>query len=140
MLYSTITDIGSFGDVNLDDAPCLWLDPAMCSGLEYPELRTEIEDAPGEDGVLVFPPFLGGQPVVLGGILIVPSGDYFAGVETLIAAIASALEAMRAAPANIVWTGGGGGTLSVWTNGRLAQTWDNGNHRVQFGLIGGDVT
>lgn len=144
MQYSSITAIGALTAVNRFDQDALILEREMCSGLEMAELRTETEDAPGQSGILVFPPFLGGQPITLGGRLSIVStgadGAVQDAMDVLEASIVSALVAMTTAADDIVWTGGGGGSLSVWAHGRYVPSGDGVIRKCQFGLIAGDVT
>ena len=108
------------------------------------EIRTEVEDAPGQDGVLVFPPFEGGQEIVLGGHYNIVStgvdGAYQNAIEAVEADLVVALLAMKTAADDLTWTGGGGGSISVWLHRRLVPTGTATFRGVQFGLMAGDVT
>lgn len=139
MIYSSITDIGAFSSVNLDGSDSLILLRERCSGMEDADYDPVVKDAPGQDGVLLFPSFERGQPIILGGLLNVVSGEYFAGAETLEASIISALDAMIDAADDLVWTGGGGGTLSVFKKSKYVASQENGLRYCQFGLIAGAV-
>lgn len=144
MQYSTITAIGALEAVNRYDMDALILEREMCSGLEMADVRTDDEDAPGQSGILAFPRFFGGQPITLGGRLNIVStgadGAWQDACDTLEAAIISALTAMMSAPDDIVWTGGGGGSISVYTHSRFVPSNDGIIRKCQFGLMAGDVT
>ncbi len=144
MQYSSITAIGSLTAVNRFDQDALILEREMCSGLEMADVRTDDEDAPGQSGILAFPRFAGGQPITLGGRLSIVStgadGAVQDACDVLEASIISALTAMMGTPDDIVWTGGGGGSISVFTHSRYVPSGDGIIRKCQFGLMAGDVT
>lgn len=137
MIYSHITAIGTFTDVNLADADSLILLRDRCSGMEDADYEPNIYPAPGQDGILLIPSFKRGQPIVLGGVLEVVSGDYATGAETLEASIIAALDAMQDTPDDITWSSGG--PLSVYKRGKYVSSQEGGLRYCQFSLIAGAI-
>ena len=139
ILYQQITGIGSFTALSSASADYLALDPASCTGLGDPALRTTVYDAPGEDGELVYPAKSGQHIITMVGDLIVTSTGYsaetgyFAAVDTLYNSLKTALDVMKAAPGSLVTPGG---TINVWKYAPLEEAWLNyWACRVTFGLI-----
>ena len=128
ILYQQISQIGAFTALSNADADYLALDPARCTGLGDPALRTTTYDAPGEDGELIFEAFDGAQIITLVGDLVVTSADagtmadYFAAVDTLYGSLKSALDAMKSTAGDLVTPGG---TLKVKKYGPAEDGWQN---------------
>lgn len=135
MRVSTITAVGSL-TVNAATGDTLVLLPDRCAGLGGAPLRTSVEDAPEGDGGMVFPPLLGPQIITLGGWVRIESAvtdaGYLAAVDALEDTIKAALEALRAAPGNLVWPGG---SIPVWLHAAYDPTWENKQRFVTFGLV-----
>lgn len=135
---SSITAIGTFTALSPATPDWLRLVPGRCTGLADADLRTDVEDAPGQDGALVFAPLDGQQPITLGGDLIITSDGsdpgYMEAAETLFAVLQTALAALKAAPDDLTWPTG---SMSVWKNGKLEPTFDENSKltAVTFGLI-----
>lgn len=133
MRWNTISAIGTLTDVNTS-GDCLLPIPSRCA--DNPSLRTTVEDAPGADGVLVFPPLDGARILTITGLLRINSaGDesgYFAAQDTLFGTIETALAALKAAPGNLVHSGG---SLSVWLYSPLAPSVEGILEYVTFGLV-----
>lgn len=136
MRYSSISAIGDFTALSESSYDYLALNPAACSGGADAPLRTTVEDAPGADGALIEPPLDGAQIITLAGLLIVTSaGDesgYLSALDTLLGSLKSALDALKAAPDDLVHSGG---TLSVWKYAPLDTSWNGTLMSVTFGLI-----
>lgn len=136
MRYATISQLGTFTAFDDGSDDYLHLDPTACTGGEDAPLRTTVEDAPGLDGVLVMPPFDGAQIITLAGDLIITSATddagYFTAMDTLAAAIKSALDAMKAAPDDLVHSGG---TLKVWKYAAIDTSYQGALKRVTFGVV-----
>lgn len=130
MIYSSISAVGSFTDVNTDAPPFWFVDPARCSGGDGPDLRSPTEAKSGTDGVMIFPRLDDAWVITLGGP-IVGTGDP-EDTEDLIAALKAALDAMKATPDALVHPGG---SLDVMYHSRLDVGWDGGLKVVTFGLI-----
>lgn len=139
MRYSTITAIGTFSSVNDATGDTLLLVPSACSGGEAATLRTVVENAPGADGVLVFPPLEGGQIITLTGDVTIRStgaeAAYFTAIDTLVSSLKTALDAMRTAAASLAY--GSSSTLSCWYYAPLESAWldDQLTKRLTFGLV-----
>lgn len=139
ILYQQITGIGGFTALSSASADYLALDPAACTGLGDPSLRTTVYDKPGTDGELVYPPKAGQHIITLVGDLVVTStgysadAGYFTAVDALYNSLKTALDAMKTTPGNLVTPGG---TISVWKYAPLEESWQNyWVCRVTFGLI-----
>lgn len=136
MRYSTISAIGGFTALTPATADYLRIDPARCTGGADAPLRTTVEPAPGANGVLIFPPLDDAQIITLAGDLIITStvveAGYFSAVDTLLAAIKSALDALKTAPDDLVHSAG---TLSVWKYAPLDTSWAGTIMSVTFGLV-----
>lgn len=136
MRYSSISAIGDFTALSPASTDWLHLDPTACTGGGAAPLRTSVEDKPGADGVLVFPPLDGAQIITLSGILVIRSaGDesgYFTAMDSLFASLQSALAALKTAPDDLVHSGG---TLSVWLYSALSDGWQGLSKTVTFGLV-----
>lgn len=136
MRYSTITAIGDFTALSPASTDWLFLDPAQCTGGGDATLRTNVEDAPGTDGVLVFPPLDGAQIITLAGKLLIGSaGDdagYFAAEDALFASLKSALDALKTAPDDLAHSGG---TLSVWKYSAIDSGREGILKTVTFSLV-----
>jgi hypothetical protein len=134
--YSTISAIGVFTALSSATPDYLHIDPTRCSGGADAPLRTSVEPAPGADGALIFPALDDAQIITLAGDLVITSaGDesgYFSALDTLIAALKSALDALKAAPDDLVHSGG---TLSVWKYAPLETSWGGITQSVTFGLV-----
>jgi hypothetical protein len=136
---TTITQIGGFTAFTDAVADYINLDPDRSTGLGGGDLRTSVEDAPSQDGALIFPPLEGAWIVTLVGNAVVtstgPSSDagYRPAVRALVASLKTALDAMKAAPDDLVHSGG---TEQAWFHSKLEPTWD-GYHIcvVTFGLV-----
>lgn len=138
MRYNSITAIGTLSNVNAATGDCLRLDPDACTGGEMASLRPVVEDAPGADGSLNFPALTGAWIITLSGFLLIRSaGDeagYFAAIDTLEASVVAALNAMRAAPANVVSSSG---TISCWLYSPYQAQWEQRllTKRCTFSLV-----
>lgn len=136
MRYSTISAIGTFTALSSATADYLELDPAACQGGSDAPIRITTEQRAGADGVYVFPPFDDAQIITLAGKLrITSAGDetgYFAAEDTLLASLKTALDLMKAAPDDLVHSGG---TLSVWKYAGIVDSRDGLILTVTFGLI-----
>lgn len=140
MRYSSIEAIGSFValeaavDTTTDDY--LKLDPAKCTGGVDATLRTDVEDAPGQDGSLIEPGMDGAWIISLGGEFVIKTaGDdagYFAAIDTILASLKSSLDALKAAPDDLVHSAG---TLTVWKYASIADGWENLTKTVTFSVI-----
>jgi len=125
ILPQSITAIGTFTKfdnayLNAGLADYLAIDPNACSGFGDAQLRTTTYDAPGEDGELIFPPKDG--PLILtiyADIVVTSSGlshesGYMTAVANLYAELKAALDALKAAPADLVHSAG---SMKVWKYG-----------------------
>lgn len=141
MRPSTISQIGTFTDLELGPSSLdyLALRPSKCSGFD-PPTRATVEPAPGEDGALIFPSLDDAWIMTLGGELVVTStgqsaeSGYREAIDTLLASLKDALNALKTAPDDLV---AGDVTLSVWKHGPLEEDWDDLETicAVTFGLI-----
>lgn len=115
MRYSTISQIGDFTAFEGAATDFLRFDPDRCSGGDDAPLRTTVQPIPGGDGVYVNPPLDDGQIITLGGDLVIGSASdeagYIAAEDTLLAALKSALAALKIAPDDFVYSAG---TVQVW--------------------------
>lgn len=136
MRYSTISAIGGFTALSSSSADYLFLDPSSCTGGSDAPLRTTVEPAPGLDGVLVFPPLNDAQVLTLAGVLRITSAvtesGYISALDTLLASLKTALDALKTAPGNLVHSGG---TLKVWKYAPLESAWSQAQMSVTFGLV-----
>lgn len=138
MRYSTISAIGDFTALSAASTDYLHLVPSRCSGGADAPLRTTVEDAPGLDGALIFPPFEGAQIITLSGDFVIKSaGDesgYLAAQDTIFGSLKTALAALKAAPDDLVHSGG---SLKVWKYASIDTGWDDDAKilSVTFGLI-----
>lgn len=136
MRYSTISAVGTFTALSPATPDYLRMNPAACTGGADAPLRTTVEPSPGADGALIFPPLDDAQIITLSGDLIIKStsaeAGYFTAVDTLLAALKTALDAMKAAPDDLVHSGG---TLSVWKYAPIETTWAGILMSVTFGLV-----
>jgi hypothetical protein len=139
ILPQTITAIGAFTALSSATADYLQLDPQRCSLPANGTARTTVEPKAGADGVFVELALEGEQILTLGGDLIVTSNGnsseagYFTAVATLIASLKTALDALKAADANLVHAGGS--TPVRWYSA-LEPTWQNFFAcSVTFGLV-----
>ena len=135
--YSTISQIGGFTALSEATTDWLRITPDRCTGGADADVRTNVEDAPGANGVLVLPALIGQQIITLGGDMIIrSSADGGSGMvaarDTLLAALKVALGVMMDAPANLVHSGG---TLSCWKYSKLDTSYANGLMAVTFGLV-----
>lgn len=132
--FGSISAIGAFTAVNGGATDYLSCDPQRC--VAAPSLRTTVEDAPGADGVLVFPPLKGSEIWTISGPLVIRSdgseSGYFSAIDTLVASLAAALEAMRAAPDDVAHSAG---TTSCWLYAPLLESWNDIEKIVTFGLV-----
>lgn len=124
MRYSTISQLGDFTAFTLASTDYWQLDASQCSGGDDADLRTTVEDAPGQSGVYVEPPLGGQQIITLKGPLEINSDGsetgYLAAQDTLFAALRAALDAMMVAPDDLVSSDG---TLKVWKYSKLDHEW-----------------
>ena len=110
----------SFLNAGLDDY--LAIDPGRCTGFGDAPLRTTVDDAPGQDGALIEPPKDGALIMTIVGSLVVTSTGltndtgYFAAVVALYQELKTALDALKAAPADLVHSAG---SMKVRKNGPL---------------------
>jgi hypothetical protein len=136
MRYSSISAIGDFTALSPSSTDYLHLDPARCSGGADATLRTTVEDAPGADGVLIEPPLDGAQIITLAGVLVIRSdgseSGYFSALDTLFGSLKTALDALKAAPDDLVHSGG---TLSVWKYAPIDTSFSGLLMSVTFGLV-----
>jgi hypothetical protein len=134
--YSSISAIGVFTALSPATPDYLHIDPTRCSGGADAPLRTSVEPAPGADGALIFPPLDDAQILTLAGDLVITSdgsdSGYFAALDTLITSLKAALDALKAAPDDLVHSGG---TLSVWKYAPLDTSWAGITQSVTFGLV-----
>jgi len=132
--WSTISAIGDFTALNGNATDYLSTTPGRCT--DSPSLRTTVEDAPGADGVLVFPPLDGARILTIGGEIIIRSAGgesgYLAAIDMLYNSLASALASLKTAPDDLVHSGG---TLSVWLYSPLVPGWEDLMQTVTFGLV-----
>lgn len=128
MRYRTISQIGTFTQLSNDTDDYLAIRPSACSGGADAPQRTTLEDAPGRDGVLVFPPLDGAQIISLVFDTVVTStglsveAGYREALDTLLGSFADAVTAMKFAPDAIVHSGG---TLLAWKHGEIDHSWDD---------------
>lgn len=136
MRYSTISAIGSFTALTSSTADYLRLDPTRCSGGTDAPVRLTIEANPGFDGAKVFPAYDDAQIITLGGDLVITSSStesgYFSAEDTLMAALKTALDAMKASPDNLVHSGG---TLSVAKYAPISESRQGFLCGVTFSLV-----
>lgn len=128
MRYRTISRIGAFTALTAADGDYLALAPSRCSGGGDAPQRTTVEDAPGLDGALILPPLDGPQIIALAGDLVVTSTGlssepgYREAVDDLLASLRTAADALKVAPDELIHAGG---TLMVWKNGPVEESWDD---------------
>jgi hypothetical protein len=136
MRYSTISAIGDFTAFTPADSDYLLIVPSRCSGGADAPLRTTVEPAPGADGALIFPPLDDAQILTLAGDLVITSdgseSGYFDAIDTLLASLKSALDALKTAPDDLVHSAG---TLSVWKYAPLDTSFEGTVMSVTFGLV-----
>jgi len=137
MRVSTISQIGAFTALDEGAGDWLRLDPNRCSGTEDAPLRTNLFQRSMQDGVEIEPPFDDAWILTLGGDLLITSdadggSGTMAAEDTLLASLKSALDALKAAPDDLVY---GGGTLSVWKYSPIESTRQSGVKAVTFGLV-----
>lgn len=136
MRYTSISQIGTFTALDEGSTDYLRLVPGSCSGGADAQLRTTVEPAAGIDGPLIFPALDDAQIITLAGDLIINSAgtepDYFDAIDTLLASLKSALDALKSAPDDLVHSGG---TLSVWKYAPIDTTWAGITMSVTFGLV-----
>lgn len=136
MRYSTITAIGGFTDLTDSSTDYLRLIADRCTGGDDAPMRTTVEDAPGQDGVLIFPPLDTAQVITLAGDLIINSASdeagYITAEDTLLAALKAALDALKAAPDTLTWSGG---SVKVWKYSEIAGSRQGMLKGVAFGLV-----
>lgn len=134
--YSSISAIGSFTAINEGATDYLRLDPTKCTGGADPPLRTSIEQAPGADGALILPPLDDAWIITLAGDLIIRSASteaaYFTALDTLLALLKTDLDALKAAPGDLVHSGA---TLKVWKYAPISDSWAGIIKSVTFGLV-----
>lgn len=144
ILPQSITQIGDFTafdnaylDAGLEDY--LAIDPSACSGFGDPPARTTIYDAAGTDGGLVYPVKDGAMQMTLVGDIVVTStglsseDGYTAAVSALYQDLKDALDALKAAPDDLVHADG---SMKVWKNGPLDPSWTSfWTMRVTFALV-----
>lgn len=126
----TISQIGAFEAFawTPDTADYLAIDPTRCADCDDPPLRVTEEPAPGEDGVLILPPFDDAWVITLGGDLVVTSvgnsseDGYLAAVEALYQSLKSAINAGKATAIVLAHADG---TPGVWKHGPVSRTWTN---------------
>jgi hypothetical protein len=124
----TISQIGAFTALSNADADYLALRPSKCSGIGEAPVRITEEPAPGEDGALIEPPLDDAWIITLAGELVVTSTGlssetgYRPAIDTLLASLRAAINAAKAAPIELVHSGG---TLSVWKYSAVDETWDD---------------
>lgn len=139
MIPDTISQIGGFTAFTFADAPDYFaIDPTACTGCDDADLRTTIEDAPGQSGGLILPPFSSAQIMAIVGDLVVTSTGnsnetgYRAALETLFQLLKTSIDALMVAPDDLVHSGG---TLKVWKQSKVEGTWPTfWTRRVTFGL------
>lgn len=137
MRYGSIGTIGTFDALSPGAATdFLHVVPARCSGGGDAPLRTDYEEASGQDGIFVFPPFDDAQIITLAGDLVIRSaGDesgYLDAIDTLYASLKAALDAMKAAPDTLTHSGP---DLLVWKYAPIVESWNDALMQVTFGLI-----
>ena len=126
MRPETITAIGSFTALTNADDDYLAIDPSRCTGFADAPLRTTFEPIPGADGVLILPAYDDAQILTLAGDLIVTStgssseSGYQAAVDTLLASLKTALDAMKSSAGTLTHSGG---SLSVWKQAPIDASW-----------------
>lgn len=89
----------SFNDASSDE---YFLDPEQCSGLDGAPLRVTVEDAPQDDGGIVFPAFKGPRHVVLSGYLHTTT---LANRTTMTTNLLTALESILGTDGTLSWDG-----------------------------------
>lgn len=151
MRYSSITTLAgtttfTFNHATADTGHVA---PDRCSGMDGTgPLRTNVEDAPGADGGLVFAPLLGPRLITLGGMFRVTSSGteagYLAAADVLIAALSACLDSMRAANGTLTWVDGTGShNLTVRMNTPLECPAEAAGGYVKgfiFGLVAANPT
>jgi len=143
ILPQSITAIGTF--VALDNsflnsgahADYLAIDPGACTGFGDAPLRTTAYPAAGEDGVNIFPPKDDALIMSIVGDLVIGSASdtpgYLAAQTALYQSLKTALDALKAAPDDLVHSAG---SMKVWKQGPLDPTFTSyWTMRVTFTLI-----
>ena len=125
MRYGSISQLGSFTKFTDADADYWFLDASRCTGGDDAPARPTVEPAPGIDGALIFPTLDDAQIITLAGPLIITSaGDesgYLSALDSLFATLKSDINALKAAPGNLVHSGG---TLKVWKHAAIDTSWE----------------
>lgn len=136
MRYDTISAIGDFTALTAASTDYLRLDPGRCVGGDDPPLRTRIQPKPGAHGAFVYPPLDDAQIITLAGVVVIESGssdgDYLDSVEDLYQDLKAALDAMRAAPDDLVHADG---SLSVWKYAPAEKSWDATVCSITFSVV-----
>jgi len=132
--FGSVTAIGDFTALTAASTDYLSLTPSRC--VDAGSLRTTVENKPGGDGVYVFPPLDGARILTFGSQVVIRStgseSSYYAAIDTLVASLESALDAMKAAPDDVVHSGG---SLSAWLYAPLVPAWDDTTRLVAFSLV-----
>lgn len=136
MRVSTISAIGGFTAVNGGATDSVRFLPGR-SSVPEPDLRPDVEDAPGADGILIIGDILEGpQILTLGGYLDIQSdgseSGYLNAIDTLYAALKAGLDAMRASSQALVHSGG---SLNCRYYNPLTPSWEDAIKYVTFGVI-----
>lgn len=145
ILPQSITAIGTFNKfdnafLNAGLTDYLAIDPSQCSGFGDAALRTTTYDAPGEDGELIFPPKDGALILTIYADLVIGSTEgesnvaYLTAATTLYQELKAELDALKAAPADLVHSAG---SMKVWKYGPADPSFPNNYWQmaVTFSLI-----
>ena len=144
ILPQSITAIGTFtaldnSYLNAGLTDYLAIDPSACTGFGDAPLRTTAYPAAGEDGVNIFPPKDDALIMSLVGDLVIGSAApgsvsaYLTAQTTLYQSLKSALDALKAAPADLVHSAG---SMKVWKQSEIDPTYTSyWTMRVTFSLI-----
>lgn len=132
--FGSITAIGSFTAINGVEDDYLSCDPQRC--VSTPSLRTTVEDKPGADGVMIFPPLEGAQILTISGPIVIRSdgseSGYYDAIDTVVASLAAQLDAMKTATDTVSHSGD---TMNCWLYSPLLESWEEVIKIVTFGLI-----
>lgn len=137
MRYATISGIGTFTALDPSATDWLRIDPNRCTGGTDQPLRTTVEPAAGQDGAIVLPALNDAQIITLGGDLMIGSATdggtaWYAALDTLLASLKTALDALKAAPGNLV---SNDGTVSVWKYAPIDTSYQGALMGVTFSVV-----
>lgn len=138
----TLTTPGPDITFNAGTGDEYFLDPQMCSGLDGAPYRVTVDDAPQDDGGIVFDGFKGPRHVVLGGVLLNRTGTA-AARNTMEDNLVAALDSIVSADGTLAWTPSGGSARSLTVRAEIPvafPTWAGYAFTKQFvfGLVAAD--